>query len=178
MTTRKVCCQGCGADLQIDEGIRFVTCNYCNARLEVVHDATVTHTRLLDQIEKTTRQMAGNLKVIELQNDLERLDREWQIEREGWMVRNKDGSTSEPGAVSSIIGGIIAIGFGIFWIIMTSSVGAPGIFSLFGLVFIGAAIFGMVGASNKASGYNSAVQVYEQRRRSLIQRLESERSGS
>ena len=54
MKVTKACCQGCGADLQIDETIRFVTCNYCNARLEVVHDTTVTHTRQLDKIEKTT----------------------------------------------------------------------------------------------------------------------------
>ena len=36
MKTRRVCCQGCGANLEVDETIRFVTCNYCDARLEVV----------------------------------------------------------------------------------------------------------------------------------------------
>jgi hypothetical protein len=44
MTVTKVCCQSCGADLQIDESIRYVTCNYCNSVLEVVHGASVTHT--------------------------------------------------------------------------------------------------------------------------------------
>lgn len=47
MKITKVCCQGCGADLEVDEEIRFVNCNYCGAKLEVVHDATTTHTRLL-----------------------------------------------------------------------------------------------------------------------------------
>ena len=54
MNVKKLCCQGCGSDLVVDEGIRFVTCNYCGARLEIVHDATTTHSRLLDKIEKRT----------------------------------------------------------------------------------------------------------------------------
>ena len=58
MNVKKLCCQGCGSDLVVDEGIRFVTCNYCGARLEIVHDATTTHSRLLDKIEKRTGEMA------------------------------------------------------------------------------------------------------------------------
>src|SRR6478752_3378335 len=102
MNVTKVCCQGCGADLQIDEGLRYVTCNYCHCRLEVVHDATVTHTRQLDKIERTTEQLANNLKVIELQNDLERLDREWDSQRESLLVRNKHGRVSEPSSAGSL----------------------------------------------------------------------------
>ena len=112
MKVTKVCCQGCGADLQIDESIRFVTCNYCNARLEVVHDATVTHTRQLDKIERTTDQLAGNMKVIELQNDLERLDREWDNQRNSLLVRGKNGHVSEPSSTGSMVGGVVMIVFG------------------------------------------------------------------
>lgn len=52
MNVKKLCCQGCGSDLVVDEGIRFVTCNYCGARLEIVHDATTTHSRLPIKIKK------------------------------------------------------------------------------------------------------------------------------
>ncbi|RYD49995.1 MAG: hypothetical protein EOP85_00510, partial [Verrucomicrobiaceae bacterium] len=121
MKVTRVCCQGCGADLQVDDTIRYVTCNYCQTRLEVVHDQTVTHTRLLDKIERTTDRMANNLKVIELQNDLERLDREWESQRESLLVRGKDGHTTEPSSVSSIAGGFIAIGIGVVFIIATSA---------------------------------------------------------
>ncbi len=78
MKITKVCCQGCGADLQIDETIRFATCNYCHARLEIVHDPMVTHTRLLEDIERNTEEIADNLRIVELQNELERLDRDWE----------------------------------------------------------------------------------------------------
>lgn len=33
MKVTEVCCHGCGAALQIDESIRYITCNYCNTRL-------------------------------------------------------------------------------------------------------------------------------------------------
>ena len=175
MKVTKVCCQGCGADLQIDESIRFVTCNYCNARLEVVHDATITHTRQLDKIERTTEQLADNLKVIELQNDLERLDREWDNQRTSLLVRGKNGHVSEPSSVGSMVGGIIMIVFGVFWMSMVSSMNAPSFFPLFGLVLIGVAIFNMVTGTAKANAYQNSLHEYEFKRQRLIARLEKER---
>lgn len=175
MKVTKVCCQGCGADLQIDESIRFVTCNYCGARLEVVHDATVTHTRQLDKIERTTEQLADNLKVIELQNDLERLDREWDNQRTSLLVRGKNGHVSEPSSVGSMSTGIIMIVFGVFWMGMATSMGAPSFFPLFGLVFIGAAIFNMVNGTAKANAYQNGLHEYEFKRQRLVARLEKER---
>lgn len=178
MKITKVCCQGCGADLKVDESIRYVTCNYCNARLEVVHDTSTTHTRQLDKIEKNTDRMANNLRVIELQNDLERLDREWDNERRGMMARDKHGNTSVPSSAGSIVGGMLAIGFGIFWIVTTSTMGAPSLFPLFGLVFIGFAIFGMMRGATMASSYHQRLGEYESRRRQLAARLDEERGAS
>jgi hypothetical protein len=175
MKVTKVCCQGCGADLQIDESIRFVTCNYCNARLEVVHDETVTHTKQLDKIERTTVELANNLKVIELQNDLERLDREWDNQRNGLLVRSKDGSLSEPSSAGSVVGGVVVIVFGIFWTVTAAGMGAPGFLPLFGLVFIGFAVFGMISGASKASQYRSEQAVYQGRRDALIARIGRER---
>ena len=110
----KLACQGCGADLEVSEGIRFMTCNFCGSKLEVVQDQSVTHTRLLEDI-------ADNLKVIELQNELEKMDREWAIRRESFMVSGKDGHRSIPSAVGSTVMGGIAIVSGIFWMVMASS---------------------------------------------------------
>jgi DNA-directed RNA polymerase subunit RPC12/RpoP len=177
MKVTKVCCQGCGADLQIDESIRYVTCNYCNARLEVVHDPTVTHTRQLDKIERTTDRLADNLKVIELQNDLERLDREWDNQRIGLLVRGKNGHVSEPSSIGSMVGGVIAILFGIIWMGFASSLNAPAFFPLFGLVFIGAAIFGMINGTAKANAYQNGLRDYEFKRQRLVARLEQERGN-
>jgi DNA-directed RNA polymerase subunit RPC12/RpoP len=177
MKVTKVCCQGCGADLQIDENIRFVTCNYCNARLEVVHDQTVTHTKQLDKIERTTDGLASSLKVIELQNDLERFDREWDSLRDRLLVRSKDGSLTEPSSAGAVVVGVMVVAFGIFWIGMTLSTGAPGFFPLFGLVFIGFAIFGIISSAAKATEYQRLQAAYQGRRASLIARINRERGG-
>jgi hypothetical protein len=177
MKVTKVCCQGCGADLQIDESIRFVTCNYCHARLEVVHDASVTHTRQLDKIEKTTDHLANKVRVLELQNDLEQLDREWDSRRETLLVRSKHGNVSEPSSAGSLIGGMVMIAFGIFWTGMAASHGAPAFFPLFGIGFIGFAIFNMVKGTAKADTFKSERGDFETRRRQLIARIEQEKNS-
>ncbi|MBC8128638.1 MAG: hypothetical protein H8M99_15985, partial [Gloeobacteraceae cyanobacterium ES-bin-144] len=162
-------------DLEVDESIRFVTCNYCNARLEIVHDATVTHTKQLDKIEQTTHQIAGNLKVIELQNDLERLDREWEMRRNSLLVRGKDGQVTEPSAIGSAFAGSIGIGFGIFWIFLTGSNQGMQAFSLVGLLFIAASIYGIFIGYSKAGAYRKMMSDYELQRYRLIALIEHER---
>ena len=175
MKITKVCCQGCGADLEVDESIRYVTCNYCHARLEVVHDASVTHTRQLADIARNTGEMADRIKLLELQNDLERLDREWTSQRETLMVRNKEGHSSVPSSAGSIIGGIFVVAFGLIWIMFTMSMGAPGFFPLFGLFFVGFAIFSMVNGANKASTYQNLQAEHGTKRKALVDRIERER---
>lgn len=175
MKITKVCCQGCGADLEVDETVRFVTCNYCHARLEVVHDPSVTHTRLMERLEKTTERMAGNLRVIELQNDLERLDREWAHSKESFMVTGKNGHRSLPTRTGSAAGGVFGVIFGILWIGFAASMGAPAPFLLFGVVFVAFIIFGSVRSASKAGGFQSAESDYQQRRSELIRRIDDAR---
>jgi hypothetical protein len=174
MKVTKVCCQGCGADLQIDESIRYVTCNYCHCRLEVVHDATVTHTRQLDKIERTTEQLAKKLKVIELQNDVEQLDRGWEKFRDAVLVRDKNGQICEPSGGESILVGILGIGCGIVWIIVCATNQSP-VVALVGLAIIGISILAMRNGSEKAETYRIQRYRYETARKSLLGRLEGER---
>lgn len=176
MKITKVCCQGCGADLQVDESVRYVTCNYCHARLEVVHDTSVTHTRLMEKIHESTQRMAGNLQVIELQNDLERLDREWENRKDGFMVSGKHGRHL-PSTGGSIFGGVVGIGFGIFFTANSANMGAPPIFPLFGLLFIGIGIYTMFNGTSKAGAYQAAEREFQQRRASLVRQIDAARRG-
>ncbi|MEP4079525.1 hypothetical protein [Haloferula sp.] len=178
MKVTKVCCQGCGADLEVDEDIRFVNCNYCGAKLEVIHDSTTTHTRLLEKLEKQTDEMAGDLKVIRLQNDLEKIDREWDREMQGFMVTGKNGERSVPSAGGSIAGGAFAIIFGVIWMGFAGSMGAPAPFVMFGLVFVGFAFFGMVKNSTKAGNYRTAHEQMQQRRAELVREIEKAKRGA
>ncbi|WP_193214003.1 hypothetical protein [Luteolibacter marinus] len=175
MKITKVCCQGCGADLQVDEDVRYVTCNYCHARLEVVHDPSVTHTRLMEKLEKTTDQMAANLKVIALQNDLERLDREWSGSRENFMMTGRNGSRSVPTRTGSVAGGIIGLVFIVIWIGLAASSGAPGPFVLFGVVIGAFIMVNMVRGTVKATDFEGAESTYRQRRAEIVRELEEAR---
>ena len=175
MQITRVCCQGCGANLEVDESIRFVTCNYCHARLEVVHDSTTTHTKLLEELDQRTESMARDIKVLQLQSDLERLDREWESVRQAMMIRGKDGSVSEPNATSATFGGILAIVIGVAWMIFTGATPAPAIFPLFGLVFIGGGIFGMISGNRKASEFERLRSRYQMKRGQLISQIEHEK---
>lgn len=178
MNVRKLCCQGCGADLEVDDSIRFVNCNYCGARLEIVRDATTTHSKLLDKIERRTGEMAGDLKIIRLQNELEQLDREWESDRSQYLVTNKRGQVSEPSPVGAVVAGLVMAGFGIFWTITAASMGAPGIFPLFGVVFIGFAIFMMISTIGKADGLRGARDDYQLKRGRILAEIAREKSGS
>jgi len=91
-----VLCQRCGAPLDVaDESVRFVTCAHCSTPLEIVREATQSHSRILEQIQAATQDHGRRLKVIELQNELSRLDRDWNTYRERACGRNKDGSISD-----------------------------------------------------------------------------------
>ncbi len=177
MKVTKVCCQGCGADLEIDETIRYVTCNYCNARLEVVHDSTVTHTRQLEKIERTTDQLANKVKILELQNDLERLDREWEMQRQSLQVRDSEGHASQPSATGSIIAGVMATVFGVIWMSVAAFMPFSGFFLTFGLLFIGFAIFGVIKGIAAASAYRDHHAEYETRRQQISHLIAKERNS-
>jgi len=171
----KLCCQGCGADLQVTDEVRFATCNYCQSKLEIVRDTSVTHTRVLEKLERTTERIAGNLKVIELQNDLERLDREWQTASQEMMIRDEDGGTSTPSVATSVIAGTMAIGFGILFTAVTFSRGFPVFFSFFGLLFIGVGIFAMIRGTSQAEAYRDMRQRHEAARQRVLALIEKER---
>jgi len=171
----KLCCQGCGADLQVSEEIRFVTCNYCQSKLEIVRDASVTHTRVLEKLERTTERIAGNLKVIELQNDLERLDREWEAASQGMMVRTRDGGVSAPSVAGAVIAAVMAIGFGCFFVTITLSQGAPSLFPLFGLLFVGVGFFALMRGTSQANAYRDLRRRHEANRQRLLALIDRER---
>ena len=176
MKITKVCCQGCGADLDIDETIRFVTCNYCHSRLEVIHDETITHTKRLEQVERKTDDMAKQLNVIQLQNDIEHLDREWGKFRESALSRDDQGNFQEPSTAVAIIGGVVGIIAGIVFIILSIANASP-IIAFPSLAFIGLAIFGMARGRMKAEEYRIQRYRYETARKSIFHRLEAARKS-
>ncbi len=171
MKITKVCCQGCGADLQVDETVRYVTCNYCHARLEVVHDPSVTHTRLMEKLEKNTERMAENLRVIELQNELARMDREWEQERETFMVEGKHGKRSLPSKDASAMSLVVGVIAGLILLGISLSSGNSSVFGFVGLLVAVLSIVQTIKGLSQASEYDRALSMFEERRADLIRQI-------
>src|SRR5262245_2883954 len=72
----------------------------------------------------------SHLEQIRLQNEVARLDREWDLERERYMVAGRYGNRYVPSQGMSVLGGVVVVGFGIVWTGMAASMGAPGFFPL------------------------------------------------
>jgi hypothetical protein len=161
-------CNHCGAPLQVSPGTRFLTCSYCGSQLAIHQSGGAFYTEVLQDIDARTQRIEQDVQEIKRQNAIEQLDREWESRRQSFMVRNKDGSTRIPTTAGGIIGAFIAIVAGVAWMIFTSSAGAPAFFPLFGLVFIGAGVFGAISSMTKATGYEQAEVFYQRRRQELL----------
>lgn len=125
-------------------------------------------------VEKLGEQLAET----RYQNELARIDREWQIEREKYMLTGKYGRRFIP---TVALGGFIAVGgglFGVFWALVAFGItsampdrdgfaGAKVFFPLIGvLIPIGAVAYGVY-VINKANEYSRALAAYQKRRAAI-----------
>lgn len=158
---------------------RFVTCTFCNSQLEVKRSESAVFTEEITRIADNTQQMAGSLEIIELQNEIERLDREWiagnpvSFDKHGRPIDRTSTAGSVFGLMFSIFFAIVAFSMAGF----AASNGAPGIFAL---VPVGMGIFALVAGFmgiGKANEYQSRRRDYEQVRNSMLERLDEKRRG-
>lgn len=118
---------------------------------------------------------ADRLMEVNYQNELSQIDREWQIERQQYLIQGRYGMAHVPtpgmGIGTAAVGGV----FGIIWTIVAVSItgGAPNagpfaiakvFFPLFGIVFTVAAIGYGAYAYAKGQKYQEAFAAYKERR--------------
>jgi len=175
MKTINLTCNHCGAPLEVAEGTNFVTCRFCSSRLAVEHSDSAFYTRVIEAIEQQTNALSQDLETIKVQNEIERLDREWQMQREQLCHRGKDGQLREPTVTASIFGSVIFALFGVFWLIMGGTAASGGgdksmlsIISLVGFGIIVLAVVGAIRGLPKARKFEDSKVSYESRRRRLV----------
>jgi DNA-directed RNA polymerase subunit RPC12/RpoP len=174
-----IACNNCGAPLRVPHSANYVTCNHCGSQLAVKRNENVTYTEKIKEIDERTKQidertedMQEELGRLRIDNELARIERDWEREKESYMITDKHGHKRIPTTTGSVFGGIVIVVFGIIWTAMASQMGGgPGVFGffpLFGIVFI---LFG-VGMSiysfSKASDYARAERAYRRRRSALL----------
>jgi hypothetical protein len=105
----------------------------------------------------------------ERQNELARLDRAWEAERERYLVTGRRGARYLPSVASSVVTGVIAVGFGLLWTAMAAALmNGLGPFPLFGLFFVALGLWVSVSSLRKALRYRSAHEAYQRRRAELL----------
>lgn len=175
MKVVEVRCSGCAAPISVSERARFVTCRFCNAQLSVQHTDSSIFTEVVENMAADTQDSAKSLRIIQLQGELEILDREFEMERTNLQTSDKHGRKSDP----SIAGGIFALVIGgcfvCLWIGFAVSMGAPIFFPLFGVVMLIALIGGAIGIISGAGKLNTTRAIYTRKRTALLRDIERER---
>lgn len=131
-------------------------------------------------------QLADTLDEVRFQNELARLDREWEAEREQYMVVSRYGQRYPPNATGAVVGGVIAVVFGVVWLTIASGMAFfatgfmardanagpflffPWCFPAFGVLFIGFGIYIAASTYSRAQRYQDALDAYQRRRQHLI----------
>jgi predicted phage tail protein len=179
-------CNNCGADIEVSAQTRFATCAHCGSKLAVVRTASAAYTELADKMSELSDRMRDHIQRTDRRGALEDLQREWEREREKYMVSSKHGVRHIPTRTESAIAGTVVTIFGAFWTLMAlgitggmRAVGGPGVFGLvgclfpaFGVLFIGLGIYQSFSAYDKAGRYERAEAEYQKRRQALLADLD------
>lgn len=162
-------CSQCSGPLDIGRGASLVQCGYCGSRLRVEHDGPDLRAVPADDSAAAPLPLNG---ARELLDQLDLMDREWQYSREQFLASGRHGRQSIPTVLGSVVGMGVGGLFALFWTVSALRMGAPAIFPLFGLVFLGFILFGGVHSMKKASGYQQARADFEQRRRRILEQIQ------
>lgn len=125
--------------------------------------------------------LKAQLAEVRQQNDVTQLDREWEMERQSYLVSNRYGRQMVPTTAMGFGTAVVGGGIGLLWLVMATTMmsdmpsdGAFGtmqyIFPIFGLFFIAVAVAWGVNCYNKAQRYEQASQRYQQRRAELARK--------
>ncbi|QDT35847.1 hypothetical protein [Stratiformator vulcanicus] len=185
LETIPIACDNCGATLDVGPASNYATCAHCGSKLAIRRTESATYTELLERLESRTERIEQRLDEFGQLSSVEQLDREWQMERENFMITGKNGHRQVPTKGMSVVGGVFVTCFGIFWTVMAlaitggmAAVGSgaglgllsiiPLIFPLFGVAFTIGGIVISIHAYRKAEEYEKAENRYKQRRRELV----------
>ncbi len=177
MRVIRLVCNNCGGALEVSKKARFVTCMFCNTALSIQKSEGAAYTETLEKIEERTETIAEDVETLKVQNELQRLDREWDNERQGLMMRNRNGHESVPTQVGAVLVLLFMAGMALAMFILAPQAGVPpaarSLISVFMLVF---GVVMAVTMVSKAKRYQEARRRYEDRRRKFLSALADHRS--
>lgn len=169
MDLERIACGNCGANLDVPEGVQFVTCRHCGSSLKVARTETAVFTEVLQTLKEQSARIAENTDVLRLQNEIALLDQEWNRRSADLMIHGKEGRTSTPDKTSAVVGGVVITVFGLLWTVFAGVMFPP--MALFGLLFIGLGLWSSISAYGKAGQYELLQAEHDRKRQELLSRL-------
>ena len=171
-------CNNCGADLTIKPHVKFFNCNSCKSSLTIKKTDNTIYTEVIGEIKKNTDQLVNDSTKMLYEKELERLDREWLINREKYSVNLENGNQipDKNTIIFTVMGTIIFIIFFIFWFIMLlsspddDSWGKTFLFFFGIMMLIFAIVAAYLGISN-TNDYYKAEKKYKKERKILMNKL-------
>lgn len=166
-------CDHCGAPIDVKAKAKFVTCGFCRANLAVHHTGSSYSTAMMEELKETTDALIKDVAQIKHNAELDRLDEHWERRRLKLLGTNKQGRqiTQPPNpAVMIAVSGFVIV-FALIWIGLAAAMFAP--MALFGVVFIGMVVFGLVNSFSNTNKYNAERKRYLRERQSLIEQIQS-----
>jgi uncharacterized Zn finger protein (UPF0148 family) len=159
-------CQHCGAPLSIDGTTRFVTCKFCGTQLTVQHTDSSVFTRAVQELTDATASLARDVRVMQVDKEIEELDRSWAKHRATFVVREASGNEVEPtretGITIILLGVMAAIAVAVIgWVLNENAVAALFILPLGAGIFIGRKHLGV------ARLFEEMTSTYRDKRREL-----------
>ena len=179
-TMETLCCNSCGAPLDVPEGTNYLKCIHCGQQLAVRRTESAVFTEAVEQLSETTEALSEQVEELARQNKLAALDRLWEQQRDDYMTTDKHGRSHLPDENNTVIGGTVIVMFGIFWTIMAVSItsSAPNfgpfavarfLFPAFGILFVIGGIAASIRNYQKAQDYKTARDRYENERSQILE---------
>jgi hypothetical protein len=170
-------CANCGAPLEASASARFVSCRHCGTSLEIKRSDSAEWTETLDKVAAETERLRQDVDAIRIEQEVERLDREWQMRQEQLRERTRRGGSYRPsylGATASLVGLLVftIVFLGVFFRSSATGMGLPPFFGLFFIFVIIMALVGVFRTFAKAGTYDAEERAYRQRREALLSRRE------
>ena len=113
MQVVKLTCGGCGGPLEVQEGIRFASCTFCGAQLEI-HE---TETARWSQVREELRDHSKELERLRLKQELFECEQRWTENRAKYLIHGAEpdslphDTTAKLGLIAAAIVSILATGF-------------------------------------------------------------------
>ncbi len=95
--------------MEVAATTQFATCRHCGAKLAIQRTDTAIFTEILEKLTTKTDQLSEQVNNLSGLTEVAALDREWELERENYMVTTKHGGRQIPSEAGAIGSGVVLL---------------------------------------------------------------------